>query len=364
MIHARAAVQYAPGEVPRVQRVELDEPGPGEVLVRVRATGICHTDLSIPGVLTPVPVIPGHEGAGIVEGLGEGVRGLAAGDHVLISFGSCGRCMQCGDGHPHDCERFPEINFGAMRSTGVPGARVEGAAVSSGFFGQSSFSTHAITTPRNLVKVDKALPLDLYAPLGCGIITGAGTVMNALRPEPGNSIAIFGAGPVGLAAVMAARIRGCDPIVVVDLNRSRLELASDLGATQEIDPAEVDTLEVIRRVTNGGADFSVETAGAVETFTNAIDAIRPGGTCGLVTVPQAPFEYAPIPILLGRTLKGVIEGASDPQRFIPELIALHEAGQLPIEKLIRFYDFADFESAYRDAQAGEVVKAVLRMQDC
>jgi len=362
-IQARAAVQYQPGEIPRIQDVTLDGPGPGEVLVRVRAAGICHTDFIAPGAMTPLPMIPGHEGAGVVESLGEGVEGLAVGDPVVMAFGSCGACVRCQQEHPHDCYRFSELNFGCTRTSGAAGAQVDGADVSTAFFQQSSFATYAIATPRNLVRIDESLPLELYAPLGCGFSTGAGTVMNELRPDPGSSIAIFGAGPVGLAAVMGAVIRGCDPIVVIDINSERLRIAHDLGATHSINPSEANVLDTIGELTAGGCDFSVETAGVVETFTSAIDAIHPGGTCGLVTVPNdgAPFMYSPIPLLFGKTLKGVIEGGSDPQRFIPELIKLHESGQFPIDKLVRFYDFEDIEEAYRASRTGEVVKPVLRM---
>ena len=365
LIEARAAVQFEPGETLSLREVTLNAPGAGEVLVKIKATGICHTDYSTPGVLTPLPVIPGHEGAGVVEALGKDVSGIDIGDHVLMSFGSCGDCNRCNDGHPHDCLTWPQINFGCARANGEPGAFANGEPVHTSFFKQSSFATYAVATTRNLVKIDKDLPLDLYAPLGCGFIAGAGTVLNELKPAAGDSIVIFGCGPVGLAAVMGARIHECDPLIVVDINNDRLNLAKELGATHTINPLDSKPVEEIHKLTNGGADYSVETAGVVDSFTGAIDAIRAGGTCGMLTVPNGtePFMYSPLHILFGKTVKGIIEGGSDPQQFIPRLIALHQDGKFPIEKLICFYDFEQLVKAMDDAKAGKVVKAVLRIKN-
>lgn len=365
MINAVAAVQYEPGEVPKLREVSLNSPGDDEILVKIAATGICHTDYSAPGVLTALPLIPGHEGAGVVEFVGSAVQGLEPGDHVLMSFASCGGCARCELGHPHDCHSWAEMNFGSARAGGDPGAEADGEKVFSSFFGQSSFSTYVVSRARNLVKIDKALPLDLYSPLGCGFIAGAGTVMNELRPGENSSIAIFGAGPVGLAATMAAAVEGCNPLIVVDINDKRLELARELGATHTVNPIVDLPTETIHKITGGGADYSVETAGVVDTFTAAIDSLRGGGTCGLLTVPAAgePFMYSPLHILFGKTIKGIIEGGSDPQEFVPRLIELHQQGKFPLEKLITFYDFEQFEEAMRDSKSGKVIKAVLRMKD-
>lgn len=363
MIKATAAVQYEAGELPVLQDVNLKDPGENEVLVKIVASGICHTDFSAPGVMTALPLIPGHEGSGVVESVGADVQGLEPGDHVLMSFGSCGACKRCDEGHPHDCHSFPEVNFGAVRSDGKPGAEVDGEEVYSSFFSQSSFSTYVITTQRNLVKIDPELPLDLYAPLGCGFITGAGAVINELKPEANSSIAIFGAGPVGLAAVMAAAVEGCAPIIIVDINDERLKLARELGATHAINPVIELPTEKIHEITHGGADYSVETAGVVDTFTAAIDALHAGGTCGMLTIPNGgePFMYSPLQILFGKTVRGIIEGGCDPQQFIPRLIELHQAGRFPLEKLISFYDFQQLPEAMRASKSGEVIKAVVRM---
>ncbi|MEH6581174.1 MAG: NAD(P)-dependent alcohol dehydrogenase [Halioglobus sp.] len=364
MIKATAAVQYEVGEVPQLKEVTLNSPSEDEIVVKVVATGICHTDYSVPGILTELPLIPGHEGAGVIESVGAAVEGLQAGDHVLMSFGSCGACARCDDGHPHDCHSFQQMNFGCTRADGEPGAQADGEKIFSALFGQSSFSTYVVTRARNLVKIGPELPLDLYSPLGCGFMTGAGAVMNELRPEKNSSIVIFGAGPVGLAATMAAAIEGCNPIIVVDLNDDRLELAQELGATHTVNPAIDLPVDRVHEITNGGADYSVETAGVVATFTAAIDALHSGGTCGMLTIPNAgePFMYSPLQILFGKTLKGIIEGGSTPQDFIPKLIELHQQGKFPLEKLITFYDFEQLEEAMRASKSGEVIKAVLRMK--
>jgi aryl-alcohol dehydrogenase len=354
-----------PGVIPLLRDVRLENPRDDEVLVKLVASGICHTDYSAPGILTALPLIPGHEGAGVVESVGSAVQEFSPGDHVLMSFGSCGACARCNDDHPHDCHSFAPMNFGSARADGEPGAEADGEKVFSSFFGQSSFATYTITRERNLVKVDSDLPLDLYAPLGCGFMTGAGAVMNELQPEKNSSIAIFGTGTVGLAATLAAVAEGCNPIIVVDVNEERLELALELGATHTINPVIDLPIEKIHELTGGGADYSVEAAGVVDTFTGAIDALHSGGTCALLTVPNAgePFIYSPMQMLFGKTVKGIIQGGCTPQKFLPRLIEMHQQGQFPLEKLITFYDFDQFGEAMHASKSGKVIKAVLRMKD-
>lgn len=347
-----------------IEEVELADLQAQEVLVKIVASGVCHTDYSAPGVLTPLPVIPGHEGAGIIEAVGGEVTDLEVGDHVLMSFGSCGGCPACSDHHPHDCQSWPQINFGGQRLSGGSVIESEGGEIAGSFFQQSSFATHAIATERNVVKVDKDLPLTTLAPLGCGFITGAGAVMNALKPERGSSIVVFGVGAVGMAAVMAAVIQQCETIIVVDLLDERLEMARQLGATHVINPARGESaVEVVHKLTAGGANYSVETAGVPATFAVAVECLRAGGVCGLLTVPNGgqPFEYSALPLLFGRTIKGIIEGACDPQQFIPQLIELFKAGQFPLDKLIEFYPFEAVNQAMEDSKSGKTIKAVLLM---
>ena len=231
-------------------------------------------------------VVLGHEGAGVVEEVGKAVKSVRRGDHVVLSYSSCGHCPACEDGHPAGCRHLWELNFGFARLDGSNALAASG--VRGHFFGQSSFATHTLANERNLVKVGKSLPLDLLAPLGCGLQTGAGTVMNSLAVKPGSSIAIFGTGSVGLAAVMAARVVGADPVVGVDIVPRRLELARELGATHCIDNHDVDVAERIRAIADGGVDHLVETTGDAALHRLALDLLNPGGRLALLTGASGP----------------------------------------------------------------------------
>ena len=227
----RAAVLRKRGGPLKIEPLEIEGPRDDEVLVRLVASGVCHTDIGFVDDWSEsdTPVVLGHEGAGVVERTGPGVNGVAIGDHAVLSYQSCGRCRSCQRGRPTDCDHFFEINFGFARLDGSNAYARSG--VLGHFFGQSSFATHALATVRNIVKVSPELPLALLAPLGCGLQTGAGSVMNSLAVPAGAGIAVFGTGAVGLAAVMAARIAGASPIIGVDMKPKRLELARQLGAT-------------------------------------------------------------------------------------------------------------------------------------
>lgn len=230
----QAAVLRQQGGPLRIESLELEGPRDDEVLVRIVASGICHTDIDLCDNWdsADTPVVLRHEGAGVVEQVGKRVKGVTCGDHVVLSYQSCGRYRQCRSGHPADCERLWELNFGFERPDGSNATHRSG--VRGHFFGQSSFATHALATKRNLVKVPKDLPLEMLAPLGCGMQTGAGTVMNSLKASKGSSIAIFGTGAVALAAVMVAHIVGTDPIICVDMKPKPLEDALELVATHVI----------------------------------------------------------------------------------------------------------------------------------
>src|SRR5919206_500141 len=254
----RAAVLRRPGLPLTIEELELEAPRDDEVLVRLVASGICHTDVDFCEAWASGPVVLGHEGAGIVEEVGQAVRNVRRGDHVVLSYQSCGHCDACKKGHPTDCRHFWDLNFGFARLDGSNA--LERSGVRGHFFGQSSFATHTLATERNLVRVDKALPLELLAPLGCGLQTGAGTVMNSLAVKAGSSVAIFGTGAVGLAAVMAARIVGADPIIAVDIRPKRLKFAEEVGATHCIENRSIDLATSIRRIT-GGVDYVLEITG-------------------------------------------------------------------------------------------------------
>ncbi|MFP1629653.1 NAD(P)-dependent alcohol dehydrogenase [Streptomyces sp. 5K101] len=345
--------------------LHLDDPRPGEVVVRMVSSGVCHTDLIVRDQWYPVPLpaVLGHEGAGVVEAVGDGVTSVAAGDHVVLTFQSCGSCRTCLQGRPAYCDQFFAHNFAGSRLDGsTPLHRESGDDVHGVFFGQSAFATHALATERNVVKADPTAPLELLGPLGCGIQTGAGGVLNSLKPPAGSSIAVFGAGSVGLSAVMGAVVAGCTTIVAVDLNDQRLELAKEVGATHVINGAAGDTVAALRDLTGGlGLDFTVETTAVPAVLRQAADALNQGGTCGLIGAAAIGTEVSldMSSLLFGRTVRGIVEGDSVPQLFIPKLVDLYRQGRFPFDKLIKSYAFEDINEAVEDAEKGTTLKAVL-----
>ena len=322
------------------------------------ASGICHTDIDLcdDWDSTDTPVVLGHEGAGVVEQVGKRVKNVRSGDHVVLSYQSCGHCRQCKRGHPTDCESFWQANFGFERLDGSNAMQRSG--VRGHFFGQSSFATKALATERNLVKVSKGLPLEMLAPLGCGMQTGAGTVMNSLKLSKGASIAIFGTGSVGLAAVMAAHIVGVDPIIGVDIKPHRLTVALELGVTHVIDNRHDEVASRIRDITGGGIDYVVETTGSWEMHRLAIEVLNPHGTVALLTGASGTGSLPE-----GRKSIGIIQGDAIPQRFIPKLISLHRAGRFPFDRLVKFYDFREINEAIADARRGTTIKPGPRISE-
>ncbi len=346
-----------------LERLELAGPGVGEILVRIVGTGMCHTDM-VPrspefAALAPLPLVTGHEGAGVVEATGTGVSGIAVGDHVVLSFDSCGSCASCRGGHPAYCESFLPRNLSGRHLDGSSPATDEaGKPVGARWFGQSSFASHALATARNAVVVDRSLPLEILGPLGCGIQTGAGSVLVAMGVRAGATIAVYGAGAVGLAAVMAARVAGATTIIAVDLHPARLDLARELGATHVIDGKAADGTQQILSIT-GGLEYVFDTTGIPSVIAGAITALRPLGVCGLVAVRGADLVLPPLTLELGRTVMGIIEGDVVPQRFIPQMIALWRQDRFPFDRLIRKFPLGKIDEAERASLAGEVVKPVL-----
>ncbi|SDL00833.1 aryl-alcohol dehydrogenase [Nocardioides sp. YR527] len=360
-----AALTEGKGAPFTLTELDLEEPRAGEVRVRLVGSGVCHTDLIVRDQWYPVPLpaVLGHEGSGVVEAVGEGVTSLAPGDHVVLSFNSCGSCRTCTSGRPAYCDQFFAHNFSGVRpGDGSSPLRRGDDQVSGMFFGQSSFATYALATERNVVKVDPSVPLELLGPLGCGIQTGAGGVLNSLSPEEGSTIAVFGAGAVGLSAVMAAVVAGCSRIIAVDIKPQRLELARELGATDIIDGADGDTVATIQELTGGlGVDYTIETTAVPALLRQAVDCLNQGGTCGLIGAAALGTEASldMSTLLFGRSVTGIVEGDSVPQEFIPRLIDLYQQGRFPFDRLVRTYDFADIEKAVHDAETGEVLKPVL-----
>ena len=365
-MEARAAIVEGKGQEFVLDTVEIEDPRADEILVKIVGTGICHTDLSVRDQYypTPLPAVLGHEGAGIVERIGSSVKAVQPGDHVVLSFGYCGVCPSCLSGAQPYCPDLFGLNFMGRRPDGSTPLRRNGKDLNAVFFSQSSFATYAIAKETNCVKVAKDVPLELLGPLGCGIQTGAGTVLNALKPGPGASIAIFGAGSVGLSAVMAAAASGCTTIISVDLQPSRLKLAKELGATHTINAKEKDPLTEIQALTGGGVDFAADTTAAPKVTRQAVDCVHVRGECAVVGGAPLGTEFSldMNNMLFGRKVRGVVEGSSIPQVFIPRLINLYKAGKFPFDRLVTYYDFDDINRAVKETEKdGTAIKAVLKM---
>jgi len=365
--YIRAAVVHEKGAAFRIENVRLGAIREDEILVRIVACGVCHTDILVRDQIAPVPLpaIAGHEGAGVVETVGSAVTEVRPGDHVVMSYIYCGHCKPCLSGHPAYCQQVWPINFGGGRLDGTTSARdKEGCVLHDHFFGQSSFAEYSVTNERNVVKVPNDLSLEILAPLGCGIQTGAGGVLNALQVRPGSSFAAFGAGAVGLAAIMAARVAGATTIIAVDVNADRLVLAKDLGASHVVNSSEGDPVEQIHAIVDGGLDYSLECSGHSEVLRQAIDALGIFGTCGIIGATKLgtvmPFDVNNV-MALGKRIMGVIQGDAVAKTFIPDLIDLYRQGRFPFDRLIKTYDFAEINQAIEDSEKGRTIKPVLRI---
>lgn len=364
----KAAVTRAKGAAFQIEDVRIGAPRHDEVLVRVVACGVCHTDIVVrdQDFESPLPAILGHEGAGVVEAVGENVHRVAPGDHVVMSYMFCGECYLCDSGHPAHCLHVGPINFGGGRLDGSTSAEdAKGEVLHDHFFGQSSFAQYAIASQNNVVKVDKDLPLELLAPLGCGLQTGAGAVLNAMKVSPGSTFAAFGTGAVGLSAVMAARIAGATRIIAVDVNPERLKLALELGATHTVNSRDGDPVAAVQEITGGrGADFTLECSGRPEVLRQAIDALGFFGTCGIVGATkmgtEVPFDVNSV-MIPAKKIMGVVQGDVISETFIPTLIEFYRQGRFPFDRLIKHYDFADINQAVEDSEQGRTIKPVLRI---
>ncbi|MDP7705179.1 NAD(P)-dependent alcohol dehydrogenase [Mycobacterium sp. TY815] len=361
-----AAVVQEVGAPFTIADVELQEPAPDEVLVKIAGVGICHTDIAVKeGHLPfPLPGVLGHEGSGTVVSVGSDVTMVTAGDHVAISFHSCERCPHCAKGEPAYCHNFLEYNFGGLRADGTSGLDSAGTKLAANFFGQSSLATHALAHERNVVKVPPDVPVELVGPLGCGIQTGAGAVFNSLDVQPGSTVVVAGAGAVGLSAVMAAAVREATTIIAVDLHQSRRALAAELGATHTVDPQVGPLDEQIREIVPAGADYAIDTTAVTPVVEQLLASLGVRGMLGLIGVPanpQATFSVGLFqPPLLGLTIRGIVEGDSDPQTFIPYLLDLYRQGKFPFDKLITTMPFAQINEAVDAQLRGEVLKVVLK----
>lgn len=363
-MNTTAAVATATGEPLVVQQLELDDLRPNEVRIRMVASGVCHTDAVVrDGMIpTPLPAVLGHEGAGIVEALGSDVSSVGVGDHVVLSSNSCGACRECLSGRQAYCEHLFARNFAARRPDGSTSLSRDGEPIGSGFFGQSSFSEYSNVAERSIVRVSCDVDLTLLAPLGCGINTGAGTILNEFRPGPGASVAVFGTGAVGSAAIMAAAITAATKIFAIEVNPDRLELARELGATHVFNGADPDLLAQLRSATHDGIDFALDTTARPSVLRTAVDSLAIRGVAAEVGSAHAGTEVAletGASLNRGWTVKTVIQGTSVPQAFIPALIDLWQQGRFPFDKLITTYPFADINTAFQDAESGVTIKPVV-----
>jgi aryl-alcohol dehydrogenase len=365
-----AAVMHGDTKDMSFETVQINELRPDEVLVRLVATGVCHTDITVRDrvrdKMLPVtlPIILGHEGSGVVEKVGSAVTKVAAGDHVVLAFASCGHCPSCVDVEPAYCHAFGPLNFSGLREDGTSALSLGGKTVAAHFFGQSSFADYSVANQSNVVKVRKDAPLELLGPLGCGLQTGAGAILNSLSVRSGSALAVFGGGGVGLSAVMAAVLAGCKTIIVSEPNAERRKLALEVGATHVIDPMNTqDMTAKLQEVAGGPLDYAFDTTGIPAVIESAFAALAPRGAMGLVTMQRLDSALN-IPIMAvlsgGKTLRGICEGDSVPDEFIPLLVDRFIEGKFPIDKLATFYKFEDLNKAIDDQEFGRAVKPIIR----
>ena len=366
MTQVSAAVATGAGKPFEMRTLQLEAPRPDEVLVRIVGVGVCHTDLVFKEAeMIAAPAVLGHEGSGVVEAVGSAVTGFGTGDRVAISFRSCGICANCKRGDAAYCQTMPLLNYAGMRPDGSKALHDGDTDVGSNFFGQSSFATYALTYERNLVKVPDDLPLELMGPLGCGVQTGVGGVLRSLACEPGSTLLVTGGGPVGLSAVMGGKIAGCSTIILVEPHASRRALATEFGATHVIDPTAVDDLAAaVRAILPDGVGYAFDTTGIPAVHNAILGSLAPKGVLGLVGV-TAPGMMMPGEVntvmTFGFTIKGIIEGDSDPGVFLPELIELHRLGKLPFDRMIKTFPFTQINEAIAAQHHGDCIKVVLLM---
>lgn len=360
-MRATAGVIREHGALPQLEPVEVGPLRADELLVEVEAVGICRTDTEF-GHFWPIPAVLGHEGVGVVAAAGDQVSYVAPGDRVLMTFNHCGSCRPCLEGSPAYCRRFDALNFSGARPDGSGALHAGAEQLNAHFLGQSSFATHAVVTERSVVKVPKEIPAEVLAPFGCGFQTGAGTVLNVLRPAPGDSIAIFGAGAVGLAAVAAAAASGCANITVADLDPSRLAKARLLGALHTVDASGAQLVPAVLDSCPDGFDSAVDTTGVQSVLRAATEVLHTRGTCAVVGVgPSEEISLDWRTVLNGRTVTGVIAGSSRPRLFVPRLIELYLAGRFPVDSLVEAHPFEELPEVFDASRAGRVVKAVLKL---
>lgn len=349
-----------------IQSIDVGEPNADEVLVEISACGICHTDLAIrDGALpVPLPVVLGHEGAGRVISISSAVSNVAIGDPVILSYGSCGDCAACASHQTSYCEEFVAKNFGAARADGSTAFSSNGDKIHSHFFGQSAFSTHVVAPIRNVVKAPSDIPLEILAPLGCGIHTGAGSILNELKVRAGSTVLIMGAGAVGMSAVMASRIAGAERVIALDVSQSRLALALELGASDILMSDQRPVAKLLASIGVAGVDYILDTTGVPNLVNDAVACLNIRGVFGLAAAyphqQMMQIDFATV-MLKGQRVQGIVEGGAVPQDFLPKLIAYYRQGLFPFDRLIERFPFEKINEAIEACESGEVIKPVLCM---
>ena len=359
-----AAVLKAPDARFSLERVQLSEPYPDEILVRIEACGVCHTD-SVCRHIVPMPGVLGHEGVGIIEELGTNVRDLCRGDRVVLCYPFCGACDACSRQQPYYCEQNASLSFSGRRLDKTTPISMDGEPISGAFFQQSSFAERAICTARSAVRIDSDVPSEVLAALPCGIATGVGSLVNALSVTDEGRVLIFGAGPVGLGAVMGAAIAGASEIVVADVNTARLQIARELGATEVIRSDDPDTAMMLSALAPTGFPVVYDTSSAAAAWELALEHVSAGGVFAFVAVPAPMDAFTIKPIRLmyrAAQLRAIIQGASSSHALIPQLLAWRAEGRLPVDRLIRTFAFEQINEAFAASTGGDAVKAILKMR--
>lgn len=363
-----AAVPYADSRPLEIWEVDLAPPGPGEVLVKVAAAGVCHSDLSIINGDRPrdTPIVLGHEAAGVIQALGEGVTDLEVGDHVVMLFvPGCGNCQPCAEGRPVLCEPAGQAGVAGTLLSGARRLSRNGQPISH-FVGVSAFAEHAVLSRRGVHRIDKSVPLELAALFGCAVMTGVGAVANTARVSPGQSVAVVGLGGVGLSSVMGAAAAGAARVVAVDLNADKLAMARDFGATDTVNAGDEDAVKQVRELTGGGVDHAFEMVGSAKALEMAYRITRRGGqtvTAGLPSSAQAISLPVWHLVAEERTLKGCYMGSCVPRRDIDRYLALHAAGRLPVDRLVTGHLTLDqINEGFDRLARGEAIRQIIRME--
>lgn len=364
-MQTRAAVVHETNHL-SVETIQLDPPGETEVLIQVRAAGVCHSDLhTLRGELRAVPpLVLGHEGAGIVEQIGSRVTRVKPGDPVLVNWlPADNTCPTCIGGHPNLCERFPKTIFQGKLPSGSSRLRTLDGAPIGHYLGSSTMSEYIVVDEAGAIPIPPDVPFDIAAIIGCAVATGVGAVINTAQASAGSSAAVIGCGGVGLSAIVGCRLAGCHPIIAIDTVESKFDLACKLGATHTLNAADAQMIRTLRTLTNGGPDYIFDTVGAPATIGQALVAVRPAGTAVIAGLHAAKLD-APISagalVMQNKRLLGSFAGSIRPHVDLPKLVELYRAGRLPLKEMItRHYSLDRVAEAFGDMQAGTVARGVI-----